>query len=425
MSDIIAGVVALITLVLAFGKPEREQHSGQRRWMWLLVGIGLLEVLLMPTWPQRLLLYLVLLHIQLSIPPSAHERYLMQVLIAAGAYLILYPYVKVGTWAQELITPFLWMLVGLGVMTTVWSIVSLYFHFKQGHLQQFGRDMYRKRVKVWLWEFDLYESGAIHIFCAGHLNSNFTQPFQCLAVAAGAGLAMQGSNVALYLLPILLFPLVAYLWAQRMVGQWAVHISVLAALVLYYFYGWMAATGLVAAGAVAIGVMYYAHFVTRKEGDLWWDNGRFREWYLVIWQWWRCRSWLMFIIGGGIRSWVQASSDLGALKANEKNSYTAPIFSNAHNEYIQQLFEYGVVGFIALLWYVGTVLVKAYALSLGLFWVACMLASAAALTFPWTFYHIVYLEVALENGQRKVTETRHGSPLLNWLTLLIALLVEV
>src|SRR3990167_6100616 len=224
MITAIAIITALITLVLAFGQKERETAAGFRRWLWLLMGIGLVEMLLLPTWPQRILLYLVLLHIQLSIPPSAHERYLMQVLIVVGGYCALLPYVQVGHWAQALIPAFLWLLVGVGTLTSLWSMVSVRQHYRIGHLKKFGHDLYRIPFKIGYWQFDLYEGGAIHNMCAGHMNNNFTQPLQAIFFAAGVGLTAAWSTLAAWLLPVLVFPFMAFLWTQGVPGQWIVHL---------------------------------------------------------------------------------------------------------------------------------------------------------------------------------------------------------
>ena len=421
MLEVIAITLALSTLIIAFGKQDREKAPGIRRWVWLIVTVGLVEMILLPSWPQRLLLALVLIHTQLSFPPSAHERFLMQVCTIVGGYLLLLPYVQAGGTAY--LEPFLWLLVGLGAITGVWAMVSAYYHRLRAKDWKGGM-VYVLPWKVCGWEYWLWE-GVTNDFTAGHMNSNFTQPVVMVSTTATLWLALQGSMLAWGLLPLVAFPIAAYAVIQHRPGQWTVHMGILACLVLASsFYGnwiWgMALLGL--AGLIALAIHQYP----KRQGDMWWDSGRFREWWGVMQLWWKCKSPLIVLIGGGIRSWLQASTDFGPRKANEKNDNRAPIFSMAHNEYLQQVFEYGVVGLVVLLWYVGMVLTKAHALSEGLFWVAVMLCSTAALSFPWSFYHTVYIEQPDPADANKVMvqETRHGSPLLVWLTFLLLVLVE-
>lgn len=408
--------IILLTLMIAFGQLEREVAAGIRRWMWLMVGIGMVEMVLLPTWPQRILLALILLHVQLSKPPSAHERFLMQVLAVVGAYLGLRPSIT-----PAMIVPFLYLLTGLGVATGLWSMLSAHYHRLRAKDWK-GHNVYTFPIKLGWWKFDVFE-GVTNDFTAGHLNSNFTQPLQCIFVAANVGLIASGQWWMWATLPILLFPFVAYAVIQHRPGQWLVHLFTLSVLLVYHFYGWPWATSLLLVGAFWGLGGAFRYFETRLD-EYWWDSGRFREWWGVFKLWHACHSLLIYIIGGGIRSWVQASTDFGPAKAHARNEYRSGIFSMAHNEYLQQLFEYGVVGLICLLWYGAIVLMKASALHIGLFWVVATLGSAAMLSFPWAFYHIVSIEQPNPDGTIQVTQTRHGSPLCVWLTLLILILVE-
>lgn len=415
-------VVVLVTLVVAFGQPEREKAWGLRRWMWMMVGIGLLEMLLLPTWPQRMMLYLVLLHVQLSFPPSAHERFLMQVLIVVGAYLAFLPVVSSGEWTG-MVTPFLWLLVGLGCITGLWAIYTRWKRFLDQGAHENDTYYSVQNWKIGAWTYEMLERPSMSIMTAGHLNSNFTQPLVCIFLAANLGLIAQGVTWAGWFLPVLAAPLLVHVFAQRMPGQWVVQLFVLLCLVLFHYYGWLVVMVVGTLGSLLMIGTFFRGFKLQIEAA-WWDSGRFYEWWHCLRLWWGCQSWAVRCIGGGIRSWLQASVDLARFKATPQNNYLAPLFSAAHNEYIQQLFEYGVIGFVALGWYVVDVLVKAHALSLGLFWVTVMLAASALLTFPWTFYHTVVIENPLQDGRVQVTQTSHGSPLLVWLTFLITLLVE-
>jgi hypothetical protein len=160
-----------------------------------------------------------------------------------------------------------------------------------------------------------------------------------------------------------------------------------------------------------------------QQPELWWhDSGRFEEWWTMLREWWRS-TWWTILFGCGIRSWAQTSATLCHQRTIHHPNQR--IFAMAHNEYIQQVFEYGLVGVLALMGYTGIVLWKAYLLHYGLFLVGVVMVSVAMMTFPWSFYHKVFLpKEQTPDGQILFEESRHGSPALFWITFMLVMLIE-
>ncbi len=140
-------------------------------------------------------------------------------------------------------------------------------------------------------------------------------------------------------------------------------------------------------------------------------------------------------VGRGWQSWVGYNDfliDVAMKTKRQRIVNTKFMMSTAHNEFIQMLFEHGMIGFVLLsgyivasLWQLGHGSDEAqavYIAALGMIGVACTL-------HPWTWTHGTITEVneagtPTKNGGATQMYTI-GSPALNWLAFLLAILTEV
>lgn len=269
---------------------------------------------------------------------------------------------------------------------------------------------------------------------AGQENVNNTQSISVISTSAAIGLALWQSPwwwlaVLVVASPIVL---IQYLdWTmQRTVTMGPVILLGIALGALPLVIGWWA---LVLVPFLLAGLLWGIGQAMRHEK--WWDSGRIRCWYLMLLAGWWNTNWKIRLLGRGWQSWVGYQDFLidAAIKSNRKRLMnTTTMLSTAHNEFVQVLFEHGAVGLALLGSYIATALwqlghgdgqAKAvYLLSLAMCGVACVL-------HPWTWTHGTISEVNAdhrpEKGGGQTMMYTIGSPALNWLAFLTAILVEV
>ena len=116
------------------------------------------------------------------------------------------------------------------------------------------------------------------------------------------------------------------------------------------------------------------------------DSGRFALWRLAVSDCWWKRGWRVRFCGWGAGTWRRET------EAATREHLNGVIFTAAHNEYVQTLCEYGLVGLGLLGWVLGDALWTAAHgtpehQAMGLVGVAlCLIAGT---NFPWSWFHEV------------------------------------
>lgn len=354
-------ILALVAILLlaAFLPQWRESSTGMSRWVAICTAIGLIEAALLPHWTLSLLLVSLLVSLYRLERPSDQLEWLHQVVLLTGIYLLVYPYVSIPS-----IEYLLWALLIVGLGISLQALV------------------------------EALRKGTGELVC-GQLNANYFQAALCLSTAAAVGLGQW------WALPFILWPVGWVWWRKRTFNQSVLHLSILTCVAMVHEGLWWD----LASGAVIVAMATFTWQVLEQS-----DSGRLAEWKAVM------RTWRAYWFGHGPRSWGGTSQTLAIVEGRTQ------AFSMAHNEYLQHLYEYGVVGLATLLLVCVHVLNTAYATSHGLFLVMVVMGSIALVSFPWAFYHRWVIPVGVQDGQLLVSEGRYGSPLLLWVTFLLVLL---
>lgn len=116
------------------------------------------------------------------------------------------------------------------------------------------------------------------------------------------------------------------------------------------------------------------------------DSGRFALWRVAIQECWWPLGWRVRLCGWGAGTWQAVTKPVTHAKLQ------GVVFSTAHNEYVQTLCEYGLIGLGLLLWVIGAAL---WACATGdpdrqaVGFVAGALCLIAVTNFPWSWFHQV------------------------------------
>lgn len=116
------------------------------------------------------------------------------------------------------------------------------------------------------------------------------------------------------------------------------------------------------------------------------DSGRFALWRVAIHDCWWPIGWRVRLCGWGANTWQVVTKPVTHAKLN------GVVFSTAHNEYVQTLCEYGVIGLGLLLWVLGAALWACWtgdAERQAVGFVAGALCLIAVTNFPWSWFHEV------------------------------------
>lgn len=326
------------------------------------------------------------------------------------ALLIAAVYVLVALQVTEAwVRPVLWSIVACGLMLCAWWGISLYI----------GQGRYDKFI-TWkgITLLHLYEhQPAFNVmpkYCCGQGNENFMSALAGAAVASAVGLGLLGSWGAwlcavLCALPCLKTRGFWWEWPQPNQGWGYLGVIGMAVVAVYApVYGSLVAS---ISGMALFWVLW------RKYPAIW--SGR-QEMWQYGWAIWTDMGWPGKLIGAGPESWIHIFQR-DAENRSSRLAQQKVFATHAHNEFVHELVERGVLGLGAMTGYLVTAMLgllldgrsEAHAVFvLGAMLIACMLVS-----FPVSLYH----EVAfMEQGD----VTGHGMPVLNIISLAGVLLTE-
>lgn len=404
---LLVGLMLLLVMgTLASTGWDVFELRNRENWWW--VSVLMLEALLMENKYAALLLGTVIL----GLWQIGRSWYILRMTVipvagCAGFYSLVTPHMKL--W---MIPYMLWAGVSIGLFLALWGVIGLRIKRRPFRLmfpwKQYG-----------MWGIYEDQDKGLRYMCGQahpcHLNS-----ISALSMACAGGLLWLGQWWAA---PALL---ACYLpqhltWkscgkgGQPHVGHLALIATGIAALALW---------NLQAGGLALGGCLIFASAVTIREqpwrqasayglGHGWWDSGRLSFWGDALRFCWWPFGWKARLFGFGTSTWFPRI--LGMAEARYKEVYTT-----AHNEFLQQLMEHGLIGLGLMLLYIGegfwrnlhgapeqqavTLLIAAW----------CAIASVH---FPATFYHEYH-------PATEKKEKWYGSPPLNVWTLMIAILAE-
>jgi len=222
-------------------------------------------------------------------------------------------------------------------------------------------------------------------------NINITQIFISICIAIISGWVLEGYYWTVIGLLVLWYPLYksrdnTKSWKQTGLEQGILYIGIILCTIIMLFNIW---TGLLLSCLSFIGIFYIFD-----------DSGRLNIWKKLL-KGWLVGSLKNKIFGLGVNSFRQKAISLRCE------------WSNAHNEYIQVLIEYGIIGLLLLVGFIGTNLFKIYIIkNYSLLFALIVLCSSAMIYFPWK----AYKEEFMQQGNIKIG---YGSQLLLILSIIL------
>lgn len=335
--------------------------------------------------------------------------------------------------ARGLVTPTaiqetLIVFAGYGTVLGLWSAYSLWRY----------PDVYDATWTWRGWRLGIWEAkrGLIE---AGQLNHNHTQSLAALCTVACVGLTLLHSLWWSLLLGWCLLPILAVQYTMgfrqtwRKVTQGWVHLWHAGCAALMVEYGWWSL--LLLGPYLAVGLLYL--WLARRHLN-WADSGRVHNWDVQLRHgWWRF-GWKARFFGMGWRSWAVWNDRICQVRA-ALTGERPELLTSAHNEFVQVLFEHGILGLTAVLGFIASTL---WRLSQGsaqdriLFCLDATLCSVATLNYPWTWYQMALTgaKAPPENRQARRARAaqgmappprmvhRLGSPALVAMSLIMAVL---
>ena len=324
---------------------------------------------------------------------------LVAVIVAAGSN----PMLAVVPWA-------LGALVVIGLGQTAWAIDGW---------RRFP-ERYIKRIGWACW----YEDRTPPRIECGQGNQNHAQALSACCVAAACGLAWMQSWWWLVAVPVLAVPIWMVEWTTRHKGGkvsqghlYLLHLALLGLCV------WLGPSGWAVASLYGLLCLLLLWRWRNDRGAP--DTGRARRWFILLGAGWWYQPWQVRLFGQGWRSWIHWAEKLviADVKRNPDKAGSISFMTAAHNEYVQVLFEHGLVGFIGL---VGVTLwafwqaIGAGVVGQALVPLLVILVTNACLSMPWTLYH----ETVVENPQtRQRITSGAGAPGMQAVSIVVAILV--
>lgn len=410
----LVAILLVIVVMASLASCGWDIYEMRNREVWWWTGILSVEISMLDNpWMAGLLAIFVVGLFQIGRSWFLLHTVIMPTAGLAGAYLICAR--SVEPW---MLIPVLWAMGTVGSALGAWGLFSYWKgeKFTINWLEQ-----------GWCGHWGIYDHHMPEApYLCGQGNMMHLASMSSLCVAAVCGLLWLGQWSAFGLLPLCLAPLVLAqlpnVYTKFHPHQGILHVFTLACAVFLLLWPWPTL------GTVAVlgtGFLVYAKPWAIDHWD-WWDSGRLSYWKDVVrYIWWPralrapgwpglLRTWQHRLLGFGTGSWFPAT----VCMANNKKHPS--ILTNAHNEYLQQLVEHGIVGLVILVGYLADTL---WRLSQGGpigqagFLIGAVWCSIALVNFPWTYYH----EWHPPNATK---EEWFGSPSLNALAFVSAVLAE-
>lgn len=399
----LALVTALLLSTILLDWHQKGVSRGMYRSYVLVAGVGLLALVAIPNWWLRGLGLIMLLNWASDPMMGAHLARVMPFVIFLTAGALVLPMLTVEA------VPYL-----LGSMVLAGVALSI-------HAVQYAVE--RRKLK-----------GRVAAMHTGQENVNNTQSVSVVCTSAAIGLAVGYSPWWWLAVPLVALPIWFTAWLdwrrERTVTMGPVLMAGVGLMSLPLVLGWWSLTFV---PVVLTGLAWSLLQAIRHEK--WWDSGRVRCWYTTLLTGWWIAGWKVRLLGRGWQSWVGFQDFLVDMAKRTNRQHivnTKFMMSTAHNEFVHLTFEHGLIGLLLLLGYCATALwslgtggpeaVAVYFVAVGMIGVACTL-------HPWTWTHGTLSECD-EHGKPVEDGTGYklftiGSPALNWLALIVALLVEV
>ena len=391
----------MVLALIMFGGGQYREYYPRVRQHWLLLGCGVLVAFALPNpWLQAALLWFLLCAWQDRNLPKwltlvSHTTAAFGA-VAAGAHVLTPADVPI----------LLWGVAGASVPLAAWSVYS---YRLQGCPPPAGGPQ--------SWYSHTY--GPLTIFedqrpviVAGQGNVNHTEAVGGVIAACSMGLALTHPAawglVLCALTPILLN------WWIRGLSQGVLYVAALASGWAIWAAGWPA---VVIWACVFLGLAGAFH-----------EHGRYRyeTWWMMLSTYWWPAGWGVRLGGHGLRTYAWHNYQ----HLRQWPDRFMEVWTYAHNEYVQVLYEYGLIGVGLMLAAMGHL---TYHLTHpSLMFMAGVLAIAAVVQNPWTFYHEGVFHEQVKSGvfnadgtermQVLQRTTTHGSHALNvlvglWLML--------
>ena len=277
-----------------------------------------------------------------------------------------------------------WLLRGIACLTVPWAAWTAYSQWR-----------YPETYSCFVGPVLVYERQPYpRVIAVGQGNVNYTEAIAGVLGAVSVGLLHESWWWWLAVL-CAVSPILAGRWNRRhephgtRASQGDVY---LLALVLLAVHPWA-----IAALIPMIGLGY------RREG-----SERTRAWADILQVLWWPSPWRRKLLGRGCHGW---SIDYLAY-IQHKQTYEH--WTHAHSEYVQVLYEYGVIGLVCLLGTLWTLL--AHSTHPSVFSMGVVLCLVAGINNPWTFYHEFRREQVAPNGVVYKFTAGHGNLTLNMLS---------
>lgn len=358
------GAILWLTAMAQLGRDQSDLHNRQS-WGFTILGMllgGWLTTINL--WAGLLTIWVSLLT-QVMLPVSVvWQQTALKSLVLVAGY---------GVAVNGFQLPWVpWLFGGMvviGTLTTIWALLML------ATKPYPSRDFHLVIPGTPFWIYDNDKTPQLR---GGQGNPNHYDALVGLSVAAGAGLLHLGYG---WPLPCLVLMVTASLLHHEVTQG---HV---------YFGATALGLGLLAHPDWPVVVIFSGIGVA---GLLWWRpwrlrgphtiaSGRIDCWLMMLKIWWR-GGWKIRVCGYGTGSWLHRS--IQHRTASHQADKMA-IWTVAHNEFVQQLFEYGLLGMLLLMGLVGSLLWAAWqAGPLGeAVWLVGLVACAiASLNFPWTWF---------------------------------------
>ena len=184
---------------------------------------------------------------------------------------------------------------------------------------------------------------------AGQGNAMHVQALAAIATAAAVGLGSTWPWVWL-VTPFTAWPVFAVQWRDQHLTLGPLYLSALAIGCLYLLWGWPV--------LVFSGIAFLVAFLWAWQHSPWW-SGRKEWWTAGVTFWWVNGCWWQKLLGFGADSWITFSQKyLGEIQRFSKEyvhqGFSQVVMPHAHNDYIQILFDRGLIGLGCLLGYLAT-----------------------------------------------------------------------